>query len=225
MMKARSFVTAALVAAFPLGLLSGCAGMTRAERGAVIGATAGAAGGAVIGKHAGSTAKGAIIGAVVGGAAGAYIGHRMDQQAREIAMEIPGATVERVGEGIQVTFDSGILFDFDSDRLRTVAQQNLGNLAASLEKYPGTDVLVVGHTDNIGREEYNQGLSERRAASAANYLVSRGVDYRRIRMVGMGETEPIATNATEAGRQQNRRVEIAIYANEQLRREAQQQGR
>jgi outer membrane protein OmpA-like peptidoglycan-associated protein len=220
MAKVRSYVTAALVVAFPVGLLGGCSGMSHRERGAVIGAAAGAAGGAVVGKHMGSTAKGAIVGAALGGAAGAIIGHQMDQQAKELEVQVAGASVERVGEGIQVTFDSGILFDFDSDRLRPAAQQNLGSLASSLQRYPKTDLLVVGHTDSVGAEDYNQRLSERRAASAANYLISQGVDYRRIRLVGLGETEPVASNATDAGRQLNRRVEVAIYANEELRNEA-----
>lgn len=225
MRNARSYVVAALVAILPIGLLSGCAGMTRAERGAVIGAGAGAAGGAIIGRQLGSTARGAIIGAVVGGAAGAYIGHRMDQQAAELAMEIEGAHVERVGEGIAVIFDSGILFDFDSDRLRMEAQHNLRNLATSVQRYSDTDLLIVGHTDSVGREEYNQRLSERRAASASNYLISQGVSHQRIRLMGMGENEPIASNETADGRQLNRRVEVAIFASEQLRQEAQAQTR
>ena len=199
---------------------SACASLNKKESGAIIGATAGAAVGAAVGNANGSTAKGAIIGAAVGGAAGAVIGHQMDQQAKEIRQNIPGAIVERVGEGLQVTFDSGLLFDFDSDVLRTEARQNLTTFAKSLDKYPGTDVLVVGHTDAKGTDDYNLSLSTKRAASAENYLVSQGVTRARLRSAGRGEAEPVATNDTDAGRQQNRRVEIAIYANESLKAQA-----
>ncbi|HET7322315.1 MAG TPA: OmpA family protein [Longimicrobiaceae bacterium] len=197
--------------------LSGCASMNRTAKGAIIGGAGGAAVGAIIGKQVGSTAKGAIIGAAVGGAAGAIIGHRMDEQAKNLAATIPGATVQRVGEGIVVTFDSGLLFPYNSTQLLPAGQQNLQNLAQSLEQYPETEVLVVGHTDSIGSMQYNQTLSEGRAASAANLLASYGVPRDRIRTQGRGETEPIADNGTEAGRQQNRRVEVAIYASEEYR--------
>ena len=192
--------------------LTACASLSRKEKGAAIGAAAGGVVGGVIGNQTGSTARGAIIGAVVGGAAGAIIGHQMDQQAKELQQNIPGATVTRVGEGIAVTFASGLLYDFDSDVVRADAGQNLRALAASLEKYPNTDLLIVGHTDAVGTSEYNQALSERRATAAANYLEAQGVAVGRLRAVGRGETEPIAANDTEAGRQLNRRVEIAIYS-------------
>ena len=141
----------------------------------------------------------------------------MDQQAKELQQDIPGATVSRVGEGIAVTFASGLLYDFDSDVVRAEAAANLRNLAASLNKYPNTDLLIVGHTDAVGTSEYNQTLSQRRATSAANYLASQGVASTRLQSVGRGETEPIAANDTEAGRQLNRRVEIAIIANASTR--------
>jgi outer membrane protein OmpA-like peptidoglycan-associated protein len=196
---------------------SACASLGKKEEGAIIGATAGAAVGGVIGSQAGSTAKGAIIGAVVGGAAGAIIGHQMDQQAKELDQNIPGATVERVGEGIQVTFASGLLFAFNSDQIEPTAATNLRELAASLQKYPESQLLIVGHTDNVGDDAYNQGLSERRANSAAAYLASQGVARTRIATSGKGEAEPVATNDTDAGRSQNRRVEVAIYASEAYR--------
>jgi outer membrane protein OmpA-like peptidoglycan-associated protein len=123
-----------------------------------------------------------------------------------------------VGEGIAVTFSSGLLYDFDSDVVRSDAAQNLRTLAASLGKYPNTDLLIVGHTDATGTESYNQGLSERRAKAAANYLVGEGVSPGRLRSVGRGETEPIAPNDTEGGQARNRRVEVAIYANENARK-------
>lgn len=200
---------------------SSCASLnTKKEQGAVIGAGSGAVVGAVIGNATGSTVRGAIIGAAVGGAAGAIIGHQMDQQAKEIKQNVPGAVVQRVGEGLAVTFDSGLLFDYDSDVLRTDAKKNLASLAASLDKYPDTNILVVGHTDSVGTDAYNMSLSERRAASAVNYLVSQGVDRARIQPAGRGESEPIASNATSEGRQQNRRVEVAIYANDKLKAQA-----
>jgi outer membrane protein OmpA-like peptidoglycan-associated protein len=191
--------------------------MNNKEKGAVIGATAGAAVGGVIGNNTGSTAKGAIIGAVVGGTAGAVIGHQMDQQAKELEVNIPGAKVERVGEGIQVTFDSGLLFDFDSDAIRPDAARNLVELASSLKKYPNSSRLIVGHTDSKGDDAYNQSLSSRRANSAASYLQNQGVTRTRIQTTGRGESEPVASNDTDAGRQLNRRVEVAIYASEAYR--------
>jgi outer membrane protein OmpA-like peptidoglycan-associated protein len=199
-----------------MGLVA-CASLNRKEKGAIIGAGTGAVVGGVIGNQTGSTARGAIIGAVVGGAAGAIIGHQMDQQAKELKQNIPGATITRVGEGIAVTFASGLLYDFDSDVVRVEAAQNLRNLAASLGKYPNTNLLIVGHTDAVGTSDYNQALSQRRATAAANYLIAQGVSSARLQAVGRGETEPLSPNDTEAGRQVNRRVEIAIFADASVR--------
>ena len=196
---------------------TGCASMNKKQEGAVIGAAAGGAIGGVIGNQTGSTAKGAIIGAVIGGTAGAIIGHQMDQQAKELSQTIKGATVERVGEGINVTFASGLLFAFNSDSIQATAGENLSELAASLNRYPDSQLLIVGHTDNVGDDAYNQGLSERRANSAAAYLASQGVARTRIATSGKGEAEPVTTNDTDAGRAQNRRVEVAIYASEAYR--------
>ena len=198
----------------------GCASLNKKENGAIIGATAGAAAGVAVS----GTAKGAIIGAAVGGTAGAVIGHQMDQQAKQIKAEVPGAIVERVGEGLQVTFASGLLFDTESDVLHANARQNLSSLAGSLGKYPNTDLLVVGHTDSKGTSEYNMGLSQRRAAAVVNYLVAQGVDRARLRLTARGEGEPVASNDTEDGRQKNRRVEVAIYANDKLRADASRSG-
>jgi outer membrane protein OmpA-like peptidoglycan-associated protein len=197
--------------------ISACASFNRKEEGAIIGAGAGGAIGAVIGNQTGSTTRGAIIGAVVGGVAGTIIGNQMDQQAKELKQNIPGATVARVGEGIQVTFASGLLYDFDSDVVRSIAAENLRNLAASLGKYPNTDLLIVGYTDTEGSSVYNQGLSERRATSVSNYLAAQGVTVARLRTAGRGELEPISPNDTESGRQLNRRVEVAIFANASAR--------
>jgi outer membrane protein OmpA-like peptidoglycan-associated protein len=201
-------------------VLPACASMNRTQKGAVIGAAGGGALGALVGKKLGSTAKGAIIGAAVGGVTGAAIGRQMDKQAAELAMEIPGARVERVGEGIAVTFDSGLLYDYDSDVVRGAARENLTNLAESLRKYPKTDVLIVGHTDATGTDSYNYGLSERRARSARNFLVAQGVGGERINTAGRGEGEPVDSNDTADGRQQNRRVEVAIFASAEMRRTA-----
>lgn len=203
--------------------LGGCSSLSNTEKGAVIGAGAGAAGGAAVGNAAGGTAEGAIIGAVVGGAAGAIIGQRMDTKAEELDEELGNAEVERVGEGIKVTFDSGILFDFDSDALREEARTNLSDFAESMKDFEESNVLVVGHTDAKGSEEYNQKLSDRRAGAATGYLTERGMSGGRTNSVGRGETEPVASNETEEGRQQNRRVEVAIYASEEYRERVQEQ--
>ncbi|MDB4948304.1 MAG: OmpA/MotB domain protein [Gemmatimonadetes bacterium] len=199
--------------------LNGCASMNNKERGATIGATTGAAIGAVIGKNTGGTARGAILGAVLGGAAGAVIGHQMDQQAKEIQDQVPGATVERVGEGIAVSFPSGILFPFNSTQLMPAGRENLTKLAGILQRYPGSSVLIVGHTDNVGSDSYNMTLSQQRAQAAASYLSTAGIASGSIRTEGRGESEPIVDNATEANRARNRRVEVAIFASEQYRQQ------
>lgn len=217
-MRTSRYLTASALAVLAVLQVSACASWRNRDKGAVVGAAAGAGVGAVIGKQTGSTARGAIIGAVVGGAAGAIIGHQMDQQAKEIQQNIPGATVTRIGEGLAVTFASGLLYDFDSDAIKPTAAQNLRTLAQSLTKYPNTDILIVGHTDATGSDNYNQSLSERRAQSAQLFLVREGVSNSRLRATGRGESEPIASNDTEEGQSQNRRVEIAIYANEAARK-------
>jgi outer membrane protein OmpA-like peptidoglycan-associated protein len=210
------------VAAVALGAqtLAACASLNQKERGAIVGAAAGGAIGGAVGSKNGGTARGAIIGAAVGGAAGAIIGHQMDQRAKEIQQTVAGATVERVGEGLLVTFESGLLFDFDSDALRASARDNLRNLAQSLQKSPNTNVMIVGHTDAQGTDAYNQGLSERRASAAAAYLAEQGVARSRLIVRGRGESEPVASNDAESGRAQNRRVEVALYANSALREQA-----
>ena len=200
------------VGVLALLVFSACA-LNKKESGGIIGATAGGAIGAVIGNQTGSTARGAIIGAAVGGAAGAIIGHQMDQQAKVLKQNIEGATIRREGEGIAVTFASGLLYNFDSDQIRGESAKNLRALAASLDKYPNTDLLIVGHTDAVGTVAYNQSLSQRRAMAAAEYLISQGVSRSRLQAVGRGESEPISGNDTETGRQLNRRVEVAIFAN------------
>jgi outer membrane protein OmpA-like peptidoglycan-associated protein len=199
----------------------GCA--TRAQTGAVIGAGGGAVVGAVIGKAAGNTAGGVIIGAAVGGAAGAIIGDYMDRQAAEMERDLEGARIERVGEGIKITFGGGILFDVDRAELRSESQANLVDLARILNKYDDTNVMVQGHTDATGPEDHNMDLSVRRASSVATFLAAQNVGRERLNAVGYGELKPIASNATAAGRQENRRVEVAIWANDRLKGAAERQ--
>ena len=200
--------------------LNGCSSMSNTTKGAGIGAAAGGALGALIGKAAGNTAAGAIIGAVVGGTAGAAIGNYMDNQAAEMQEDLDGATVERVGEGIKITFDSGILFATNSSTLESQAKTNIQKLATILQKYEDTNIMVTGHTDNTGKKEYNQTLSEKRAKAVADYTEALGVAPSRFSILGLGWDEPVATNDTPEGRRQNRRVEIAIFANEELKEAA-----
>ncbi len=205
---------------------AGCSSLSNTQRGALIGAGAGGALGAVVGNAAGSTAKGAIIGAVVGGAAGAIIGSRMNDRAETLERELDNATIERVGEGILVTFDSGILFGFDSSTLQGQARNNLGDLARVLaEDSDDYELLVAGHTDNSGAEAYNQTLSERRASAASNFLATQGIPGSQLRIQGLGEMEPVASNETSAGQEANRRVEVAIFASAEYRDEAIRQAR
>jgi outer membrane protein OmpA-like peptidoglycan-associated protein len=218
------FATLGLAALLVVSLgQAGCSGMNNTGRGAVIGAGSGAIVGGVIGRATGSTARGAIIGAAVGGTAGAIIGRQMDRQAEELDRELENAEVERVSdpetgaEGIAITFDNAILFDFGRADLRPQVQSDLRQLAASLQSYPDHDAVIVGHTDNVGSDGFNQGLSERRANAVSGFLAANGVSMGRMRTVGMGETQPIASNETAEGRQLNRRVEIAIYASDEYR--------
>lgn len=215
--KLRTSAGTVLTLAMLVPFAAGCSSLSQTQKGAVIGAAGGGAVGAVVGSATGSTARGAIIGAAVGGAAGAIIGRQMQKQAEELAADLENAKVEQVGEGVLVTFDSGLLFDFDSDVVKGAAAENLRTLANSLNKYPESELLIVGHTDSRGADSYNQGLSERRAASARAYLSSQGVSTSRIRTSGRGEVEPIASNETDAGRALNRRVEVAIFASDEYR--------
>ncbi len=201
---------------------SACQNWSKTAKGTTIGAGAGALAGAVIGKAAGNTTTGAIVGAAVGGATGAAIGNYMDRQARELEEDLENATVERVGEGIKITFDSGILFDFDSFELKEQSKENIAKLSEILKKYEDTNIMFGGHTDSRGSEAYNQDLSEKRARSVAEYAAFTGVDSERMTIVGYGEEQPVATNDTDAGRQQNRRVEIAIWANDELKKAAEE---
>jgi len=214
-----------MVAVLVLGVLvigfTGCA--TRSQTGAAVGAGSGAVVGGAIGRAAGNTAAGAILGAAIGGAAGAVIGNYMDRQAAEIERDIEGARIERLGEGIKITFDSGILFAYNSADLAADAQLNLTRLATILNKYDDTDILLEGHTDSDGAADYNMGLSVRRAQSVNDFLAGLEVDPSRFTVKGYGEEQPIATNDTVDGKAQNRRVEVAIMANDDLKAAARRQ--
>ena len=194
------------------------------QKGAVIGSAGGAVIGGVVGNNTGdgNTALGAIIGGVVGGAAGAIIGNRMDEQAKEIEQEIPGAEVERVGEGINVTFDesSGVYFDTEKYNINSKSQATLNKLADIFEEYPDSNILVEGHTDNTGSETYNLTLSKNRAQAVTNYLTSQGLSSGRFNTKWYGESQPKYDNSTAEGRAKNRRVELAIVANEEMKEEA-----
>ena len=198
-----------------------CASMNKTAKGGIIGAAGGAVVGGVIGKIAGNTLLGAIAGAAVGGAAGAYIGRQMDKQAAEMRRDLEGAKVERVGEGIKITFDSGLMFDVNKYDLRPASQENLTKLAAILNKYPDTNILIEGHTDSTGTREINMPLSENRAKAVASYLATLNVQSARFTVNGYGPDQPIGDNGTVEGRQQNRRVDLAIMANEKLKKAAQ----
>lgn len=218
-MKFHKSIAMLLVLLILIFYLPGC-GASNTVKGTAIGAAAGGVLGGLIGESEGNTAAGVIIGVAVGGTAGALIGNYMDEQAEEIQNDLENAKVERVGEGIKITFDSGILFAVDSYELNTSAKNDIQELSAILKKYEDTNILVTGHTDSTGPEEYNQELSEDRAMSVMDYMIMQNVSDSRITIVGRGETEPIASNDTETGRLQNRRVEIAIFANEELKEAA-----
>ncbi|MAE81901.1 MAG: hypothetical protein CMB80_04140 [Flammeovirgaceae bacterium] len=206
------------IAAMPI-LMSSCKA-SNAAKGAGIGTAAGGAIGAVIGNSQDNTAVGAIIGAAVGGTAGALIGRHMDKQAEELRADLEGAEVERVGEGIKITFDSGLLFALDSYDLKPETRNNLNELAETLNKYDNTNILIEGHTDATGSDSYNQTLSEQRASSVSSYLANQSVSTGRLTTMGYGESQPVADNSTSTGRAQNRRVEVAIYANDKMKRMA-----
>ena len=200
----------------------------RSERGAAIGVGGGAVAGGIIGKLSGNTALGAIIGAAVGGGAGYIIGKKMDQQAEDIKTEVPNAKVQRVEEGIVVEFSSKVLFGFDSYSLTDASRQTLGNLITALHTYPQTNLEVQGHTDSTGTEQYNMNLSIQRATSVANYLKQNGINASRLTVKGYGEADPAYPNSTQEGRENNRRVDFLITANQQMKtdaeKQAQQQG-
>ena len=208
--------------------ISGCGSMNNATKGGLLGggggAAIGAGIGALIGKGKGAAIGGAI-GAVAGGVAGTLIGKKMDKQAEELR-KIAGAQVDTVTdvngfEGIKVTFDNGILFGFNSSKLDNEAKASLDKFASSLINNPQTDVQIYGHTDNVGTRAANEKVSNARATEVRNYLTNAGVPANRLSSQGLAFDYPVASNDTEAGRAQNRRVEIYITANEEMVKAAQ----
>ncbi|HKJ07344.1 MAG TPA: OmpA family protein [Flavobacteriaceae bacterium] len=233
-MKLIKIKLAAILSLFLIaGNLTGCKTTENAsnkEKGAVIGAAGGAILGAIIGNNTGKKGDGgelgAVIGGVVGGAAGAIIGSKMDKQAEEIKEEIPGVDVQRVDDGIVITFDEdgGIFFETDKYALNTQSVEMLNKLSNVLKEYPDTKVAVVGHTDSTGNASYNMELSRDRALSVTNHLVvNNGLDRSRFTTLWYGEEQPIADNSTASGRAQNRRVNLAIVPNEKMIEEAKQE--
>ena len=200
-------------------LLTNCKSMNKTQKGTAIGAAAGGAAGALIGK---GSIWGALAGAAVGGTAGYLIGHHMDKQAQEIKQAVPDAKVERVGEGIDMTFNSGLLFQINSSVLSEAAKVNLAKVANVFIKYPETNILVEGHTDNTGSPEFNMDLSKKRAHAVSDFLASKGVSTSRMDIKWYGESQPKYPNDNESNRALNRRVELAITANDQMKEKAQQ---
>lgn len=193
-----------------------------AQKGAAVGGAVGAGTGAVIGNQSDRTKTGAVVGAAVGAAAGAIIGDYMERQKKDLE-QVPGAEVERDQDRLIVTFKDAILFDFDSADLKPVAADNLSQMAKVIVDYPETNLIIIGHTDNIGTDAYNEKLSEKRAVAVKNALSSRSVSRGRMTARGYGETAPVASNGDEDGRAKNRRVVVQIAANEELREKAEQQ--
>lgn len=209
-------------------LIFGCSAVKNAnhkQKGAVVGSTSGAVIGGVLGNNVGkgdNTALGAIIGAVVGGVAGGFIGDRMDRQAERIEEQIPGAEVTRVGEGINVVFneDAGVYFDTSKSNVKGTSATTLNKLAGIFKEYPKSYILVEGHTDSAGPEDYNMTLSKQRAESVTNYLLAQGISQGRFTTKWYGEGQPKADNSTSEGKRINRRVELAIVASQELKDEA-----
>lgn len=212
----KKVILSTILAAF---ILSGCKSLNNTQKGTAIGGTAGAAAGAIIGGKNHSV-LGAIIGAAVGGTAGYFIGNHMDKEAEAIKSAIPDAEVNRVGEGINVTFNSALLFKINSSDLSDSAKANLSRVATVFTDYPETYILVEGHTDDTGPENFNMQLSEKRAKSVAGYLESKGIDPTRFVIKWYGENQPKYPNDSEKNRILNRRVELGIYANEQMKSNA-----
>lgn len=196
------------------------------QRGTAVGVASGAVIGGILGNNVGkgkNAALGAVLGGIIGGVAGNVIGNKMDKQAKQIKETLPGAEVERVGDGIKITMNESIVnFAFDSSNLTSTAQTNLDKLAQVLADNPDTNINIYGHTDSKGTDAYNLSLSQRRADAVKAYLAGKGIASSRMITKGEGESMPVATNDTDEGRAKNRRVEFAITANEKMINDAQQ---
>jgi outer membrane protein OmpA-like peptidoglycan-associated protein len=229
MKKISILALSALV--FGGSLVTGCDAVKKTnntQRGVAIGAASGAVLGGVLGNNLGKGGKGAlgaVLGGVVGGVAGGVIGNKMDKQAREIDNAVPGADVQRVGEGIKLTLkENAVRFNVNKSTLTPTAQANLDKLVPVFTEYADTNIQIFGYTDSDGSDEYNLKLSADRAGAVKSYLISKGLAASRFTTTGMGEADPIATNETADGKSQNRRVEFAITANEKMVQEAKQSG-
>jgi outer membrane protein OmpA-like peptidoglycan-associated protein len=203
-----------------LMIFSSCKSLNNTQKGTAIGVGAGATAGAIIGGGGKSSVIGALIGAAVGGGAGYLIGNNMDKQAKAIKQAVPDAQVERVGEGINMTFNSGLLFKINSSMLSDSAKYNLDRIATVFNDYPETIILVEGHTDNTGTVQYNIDLSKMRATTVSDYLISKGVAKERFDIKWYGEDQPKYPNDTDANRKLNRRVEVGVMANSELKKQA-----
>ena len=227
----KNIKTVALASLFLLGsLFTGCEAVknsNKTQRGVAIGAVGGAVIGGILGNNigkGGNGALGAVLGGVIGGVAGGVIGHKMDKQAREIETALPGAQVERVGEGIKLVLgENSVRFDTNKSTLTSSAKANLDKLVPVFNQYPDTNIQIYGYTDSTGTAEYNLKLSDQRAASVKSYLTGKGIRNSRFTTTGLGIADPVATNDTAEGRSQNRRVEFAITANEKMVQEAQKE--
>lgn len=207
----RRVLAGTLLCASTVAFLAGCT--KRTERTAQLVAI----NAAPVAKETGATVREAIMGASASGPAATTIQKQMDKQAQELAFEQPGAIVQRLGGGIVVTIPEGILFAQESDELTPASRDNLRRLATSFERYPNTRIMIVGHMDTEDGTDPKQRLSERRAQALSAFLEQIGVNRARITALGRGDAEPIATNDTDAGRQWNRRIEVAIYPDEATR--------
>lgn len=225
----RYVLSLAVVTGLGLGSCESVKNTNNTQRGVAIGAASGAVIGGVLGNNVGkggNTALGAIIGGVVGGAAGGLIGNRMDKQAQKIDQALPGAEVERVGEGIKLTLgENSVRFDLNKSSLTSTAKANLDRLVPVFNEYPDTDIVIYGYTDSSGADDYNLRLSEERAASVRSYLTGKGLKSSRFSTIGRGEADPVADNSTKDGMSQNRRVEFAITANEKMVQDAQREAK
>lgn len=215
----HSYVVLAFILITIMLVLAGCGSFNRVqeEKGTLTAENVANVRGAVVDADSGSTTRRAIMGAAAGGMAGSIIGRQMDQQAKEIKQRVAGAAVERIGEGIEVTFASDLLYDVDADQLRPAGKENLRDLATTFDRYRDTDLLIVGHTDSAGSDHYNQALSERRARSVSDFLIGQGVLVGRLHSAGRGATEPLHARVTDSGRHPNQRLEVAIFASPSYR--------
>ena len=220
----RSYVVLAFLVIIIVLVLAGCANSRRTQKDkGTVGAGSRMDVTGVVDGDRSSTTRAALINGVTGGVAGSIISRQMDQQAKEIELRVPVATVERVGEGIEVTFASALLYDVGADGLRPLGQQNLRDLATTFDRYRDTDLLIVAHTESVGIENENQALSERRARAVRDFLIAQGVLAGRLRSAGRGGSEPLGGRVTTDGRHQNQRVEIAIVASRSYRNELSKQ--